>query len=424
MPEMKKYWIRGLLKGLFLLQNSQPGKGLIFEKARRSPYFCKPFGLSLRTSSMRIKPFQALYPNFDFIASPDSFCANAKERYREFQKSVFFEKMPEDAMFVYEIESEGRRHLGLIAQNDVQDFFEGRIIKHENTLREKEQQQMQMFLRWHAVLKPVLLTFSPVEEINAWLQTYAAGREPMFVTRFERDGQTHRVWPVTDVADIALAQRLFEKHISRTYIADGHHRTTTVALLHERLRDKNPVFDFDNLFCAYFPSDQLDILDFNRVVELPVGMGAIPLIVRLSKVAELEILGEARKPVEKHELVFFLQGEWYSLRWKANVLQALEHQHVTLDANLLNELVLRDILGITDVRTDARISYVEGARGLDGIRRAVGDRPDRVGFLLYPVSFDDMMQMADAGETLPPKSTYFEPRMKSGMLVKILKRDD
>lgn len=373
---------------------------------------------------MRIRPFSALYPNFDFIASPDSFCANAKDSFREFQKSGFFEKLPGTAMFVYEILSGGRRHLGLIAQNDVQDFFDGRIIKHENTLREKEQQQMQMFLRWHAVLKPVLLTFSPVPEINRWLDTYAANHEPLFTTVFERENQTHKAWPVSSPKDIEAVQALFEQHIPRTYIADGHHRTTTVALLHERLRDKNPVFDFANLFCAYFPSDQLDILDFNRVVEMPTGMTAIQLIVRLTRVADLDVLPAVRKPAEKHELVFLLQGDWYSLRWKPGVLEVLEHRHVSLDANLLNELVLRDILGIQDIRTDARISYVEGARGIEGIRKSVGERPDRIGFMLFPVSFDDMIRIADAGETLPPKSTYFEPRMKSGMLVKMLKQDN
>lgn len=368
---------------------------------------------------MRIRPFQALYPNFDFIASPDSFCAEAKDSFREFQKNGFFEKMPQVALYVYEIEADARRHLGLIAQNDVQDFFAGNILKHENTLREKEQQQMQMFLRWHAILKPVLLTYEPVAEITAWLEAHAASRQPLFVTHFERDGQTHRVWPVTEPTEIAVAQDLFDRHIPRSYIADGHHRTTTVALLYERLRDKNPVFDFANLFCAFFSSDQLDILDFNRVVEMPSALTPVQFIVQLSRLADLDMLPEPRKPLEKHELVLIMQGNWYALRWKPEALAT--HSSVTLDATLLNELVLRDLLDIRDVRTDARISYVEGARGLNGVLKVIGDRPDRMGFLLYPVSFADMMQLADAGETLPPKSTYFEPRMKSGMLVKMLK---
>ncbi len=396
------------------------GGNCFFEKARRRRYFCRPL-FAYRPTAMRIRPFQALYPNFDFIASPDSFCADAKDRFRDFQKNGFYEKMPQAALFVYEIESEGRRHLGLVAQNDVQDFFEGHILKHENTLREKEQQQMQMFLHWHAVLKPVLLTFGPVAEISDWLHAYATAHEPLFVTHFERDGQTHRAWAVTDPSDVTTVQELYARLIPRTYIADGHHRTTTVALLHERLRDKNPVFDFANLFCAFFSSDQLDILDFNRVVEMPGGLTPIQFIVRLARLADIDTLPAPRKPVDKHELVLLLHGETYALRWKPEVLLAQAHAPVTLDATLLNELVLRDLLDIRDVRTDARITYIEGARGIEGVRKAIGERPDRMGFLLYPVSFADMMQLADAGETLPPKSTYFEPRMKSGILVKMLK---
>lgn len=369
---------------------------------------------------MRIRPFQALYPNFDFIASPDSFCADAKERYREFRKDGFFEKIARDALYVYEIRAGAHRHLGLVAQNDVQDFFGGHIKKHEDTLREKEQQQMQMFLHWHAVLKPILLTYPPVPAIHAWLDAYAAAHEPLFVTPFERDGQVHRVWSVTAPADIAAAQALFAQHVPRTYIADGHHRTSTVALLHQRLHEKNPVFDFNHLFCAYFAADQLEILDFNRVVEIQKSLTPVQFVVQLSRLFDLNLLPEPRKPLEKYELVLYFQREWYSLRWKPEVLRRHTQAPATLDASLLNELVLRDLFGIADVRTDARIGYVEGPRGLEGVRRAVNNRDHRAGFLLYPVSFADMMQLADADQSLPPKSTYFEPRMKSGMLVKVL----
>lgn len=372
---------------------------------------------------MRIRPFQALFPNFDFIASPDSFCADAKDRYREFRKNNFFEKTPVEALFVYEIRAGERRHLGLVAQNDVQDFFAGHIKKHEDTLREKEQQQMQMFLRWHAILKPILLTYPAVPAIHAWLDAYAAAHEPMFFAQFDREGQRHTIWSVTAPADVSAAQALFSQNVPRTYIADGHHRTSTVALLHQRLHEKNPVFDFDHLFCAYFATDQLDILDFNRVVEIQKSLTPVQFVVQLSRLFDLDLLPEPRKPLEKYELVLCFQREWFSLRWKPEVLQRHTRAPATLDATLLNELVLRDIFGITDVRTDARIGYVEGARGLEGMRKAINNRDNRAGFLLYPVSFADMMTLADADQSLPPKSTYFEPRMKSGMLVKMLKED-
>lgn len=370
---------------------------------------------------MKIKPFQATYPNFDFIASPDSFCDDAKNSFREFQANGFFEKAPQNALYIYQIETDLRKHTGLIALDEVEDFFAGKIKKHEKTLSEREQQQMQLFLKWNAILKPVLLTYTPVPDISMWLEHFTQAHKPLYVTRFVKDRQTHSVWVVTGAEEIHQLQNLFAAHVHNTYIADGHHRTTTVALLHERLKNKNPEFDFDTLFCAFFASDQLDILDYNRVVEGLKDVSPTNFIVKMARIFDLDVLEKPRKPLEKHELVMYAQKEWYSLRWKEAVLKTHAKDRVVLDATLLNEFVLDQIFHIRDVRTDTRITYVDGAKGLDGVRKAASESDDRVGFLLYPVSFEDMMGMADAGESLPPKSTYFEPRLKSGMLVKMLK---
>jgi uncharacterized protein (DUF1015 family) len=370
---------------------------------------------------MKIKPFRATYPNFDFIASPDSFCDDAKFSFREFQANGFFEKSPKDALYIYQIETDERLHTGLISLNEVEDFFAGKVKKHEKTLSEREQQQMQLFLKWNAILKPVLLTYPPVPDISLWLEHFTQAHKPLYATRFAKDKQTHRVWTVTEAEDIGQLQNLFAAQVQGTYIADGHHRTTTVALLHERLKGKSKEFDFDNLFCAFFAADQLDILDYNRVVEGLKDVSPTHFMVKMSKVFDLDVLEQPRKPLEKHELVMYAQKHWYSLRWKESVLKSHAKDRVVFDATLLNEFVLDQIFGITDVRTDTRITYVEGAKGLTGVRKATNESDDRIGFLLYPVSFDDMMRMADAGESLPPKSTYFEPRLKSGMLVKMLR---
>lgn len=371
---------------------------------------------------MNIRPFQAVFPNFDFIASPDSFCDDAKYSFREFQANGFFEQSPRPALYIYQIETDQRKHTGLVALNAVEDFFAGKIKKHEKTLSEREQQQMQLFLRWNAILKPVLLTYPPVPDINRWLENYASFNKPLYTTRFAKDHQTHRVWTVADEKDIQYLMDHFASQVECTYIADGHHRTTTVALLHERLKDKNSEFDFDNLFCAFFAADQLDILDYNRVVEGLKDISPTQFIVKLSKIFDLDVLTEPGKPREKHEIAMYILKEWYTLRLKKDILHRYPDDRVLLDATLLNECVLRDIIGIQDVRTDTRISYVEGAKGVEGVRKATNESDDRIGFLLYPVSFEDMMRMADAGESLPPKSTYFEPRIKSGMLVKMLKK--
>lgn len=389
----------------------------------------KPLLLSALTTSpppsktVRIKPFQALYPNFDFVASSDVFCEEAKNKYREFRTSGFFEQTPGAAFYIYQIETPQRTHTGLVTLNDVRDFFDGKIKKHEKTLSEKEQQQMQLFMRWNAILKPVLLTHAPVPEIIRWLHAYAHAHPPMIETFFEKDAQTHRVWAVSRPEDVQHLQVLFARHVNDTYIADGHHRTTTIALLHERRRDKSPEYDFDNLFVAFFAADQLDILDYNRVVEGLKDVSLTHFVVKLSKIFDLEVLSKPTKPSRKHEITMFLQKEWFRLRWKKSVLARQPKDHVALDATMLNELVFSDIFGIHDVRTDTRITYVEGAKGLDGVRRIANADDNRIGFVLFPVLFPDLMRMADLGESLPPKSTYFEPRLRSGLLVKTLKEE-
>lgn len=370
---------------------------------------------------MKIRPFQAIYPNIDFVASPDSFCLEAKTGFQEFKKNGLFKKTASDALYVFQIQNGKRTHTGLIACNDLSDFYEGKIKKHENTLSEKEQQQMQLFVRWQAILKPVLLVYRRVDAINDWLENFTKSHEPFFKVNFEKDGQVHRAWAVSDGRQIQELQQLFEKNVQSTYIADGHHRTTTVALLNERLRDKNPEFDFRELFCAYFPSDQLDILDYNRVVEGLKDVSPMRFMARLAQLFEVEFLEKPTKPRKKHELTMVVGKEWFRLTWRAEILKKAAKNRVLLDANLLNEHVFDKILGITDVRTDSRMTYIEGPKGLAGLEDAAGSNRNRVGFMLFPVALDDLMALSDMGEMLPPKSTYFEPRLRSGLIVKEIK---
>jgi uncharacterized protein (DUF1015 family) len=369
---------------------------------------------------MKLKPLQACYPNFDKVESSDVFCDDAKNLYNHYIEQGFYEQAPELAFYIYQIRSITGEHTGLVALNEVEDFFDGKVKKHEATLSEREKQQMELFLRWGAILKPVLLTYPPVPSISTWLTDFIRGKKPLFETKFKQGKVLHRVWAVTDASHIATLQDLFTSNVKSTYIADGHHRTTTMAMLHEQ-RDQFAAYDFDHLFCAFFATDQLDILDYNRVVEIPKGMSGVQFMAHLSKVFEIDMLEAPRRPVDKHELVMCLRKEWYSLHWRPELLRGLDEQNALLDASLLNERVLDNILGIKDVRTDTRVAYVDGSKGLEGLRKASTGR-NKVGFALFPVHFSDMMFLADAGEILPPKSTYFEPRLKSGVLVQLLKR--
>jgi uncharacterized protein (DUF1015 family) len=352
----------------------------------------------------------------------DKFCEEAKEAYNHYKDSGLLGRYQASALYILQIETTRRKHTGLVCLNDVDDFFAGKVKKHEKTLSEREQHQIDLLLRWDAVLKPVLLTYPEVKVIETWIWEYTHAHRPFLVTRFEKDHQTHRVWAITDSKDIQTLQALFAQHIKGTYIADGHHRTSTLATLHEHFSLEYPEHDFDHLFCAFFAASQLDILDYNRVVEGVKQLGALQLMVHLSHYFDIESLSEARRPNAKHEIVLYLRKAWFSLRLKPEVLQRYDGQAVVLDATLLNELVLEPFFHITDVRTDKRIIYVEGSKNFKGILKNAGSGNDRAGFMLYPVDFQDMMRLADLGESLPPKSTYFSPRLRSGLLVQDLRK--
>jgi uncharacterized protein (DUF1015 family) len=372
---------------------------------------------------MHIKPFRATYPKLDRIPSNDLFCSEAKNAFPDYLRQGWLTETGEDALYIIQIEDAHRRHTGLIALNHVRDFLAGKVKKHEKTLSEREQHQMQLFLRWGAILKPVLLTYPPVPEINAWLQDFTQHNAPLFEMYFPNDDQTHRVWMAPGVADWHYLQELFTRHVPGVYIADGHHRISTLALLHKQLKKEHANLDFDHLFCAFFSTDQLDIQDYNRVVDGLNGLRPKAFLTKIAALFDIEPIENPRKPRKKYELKMLFREQWYRLHWKPEVLSAAAANHpVLLDVNLLNELVLHRLLGIGDIRTDERILYIEGSKGLKGIRKTVRAGHDRVGFALHPVSFSDMMRIADAGESLPPKSTFFAPRLKSGLLVKMLEK--
>jgi uncharacterized protein (DUF1015 family) len=370
---------------------------------------------------MKLKPFQARYPDFSKVESAEVFCDEAKNSYQDYVENELYKKFSQPAFYIYHIKSVTGEHTGLVALNEVEDFFDGKVKKHEATLSEREKQQMELFMHWEAILKPVLLTYPSVPDISAWLNGFIHKNKPLFGTRFKNGKVLHQVWAVADEQAISDLQDLFTINVKSTYIADGHHRTTTMAMLHE-LRDAYPAYDFDHLFCAFFATDQLDILDYNRAAEIPADMTATQFMAHISRVFDIEMLESERRPMDKHEIVMCLRKEWYSLHWRPEIVQGMDEQNALLDATLLNERVLGNILGIRDVRSDTRVTYIDGSKGLKGLLKAASAR-NRVGFALYPVHFADMMFLADAGEILPPKSTYFEPRLKSGLLVQDLKRE-
>ena len=364
---------------------------------------------------MHLFPFQAKYPNFDYITSPDSFFSNVKEEFNDYDESGFFRKSAQEGLYVYEIRTGSRKFTGLVACVDVRDYLDGRIRRHEDTLAAKEQRQMQLLMHRNAMVKPVLLFHQPLASLSNMLER-CKKKSPLVETHFERPDETHTLWEISSGEDIKHLQEQFLNSVPEAYIADGHHRSSMTALLYERRQGKPDQSKFGRLLCTFFPESDLEIQDYNRIVD---GLGELSIaqfMARLSRVVDIEVLPAPSKPSVKHQMTMIISREWFSLRWKPEILHTWSEE-VVLDASLLDRFVIKDIFGIEDVRNDERLKYLEGSRGLDEFRNIVNKSEHRVGFCLSPVEIADLKQVADRDKVMPPKSTWFEPRMRNGLIV-------
>ncbi|MFT4664564.1 MAG: hypothetical protein ACI8YQ_004680 [Polaribacter sp.] len=365
---------------------------------------------------MRINPFQAIYPDFNYVASTDTFFSTVKADYVEYKKSGFFQKTAQEAFYVYQIRVPERTFTGLIVCSDIRDYISGKVKKHENTLAPKEQQQLNLLISRKAMVKPILITYPEVRGISKILQNFIKESKAFFSCELEGKDESHHVWELSDGKLIQELQELFKKDVPVSYIADGHHRCSATALLYERTKKKKKIFG-EQLLSAYFPVTELEIHDYNRVVDALEDCSPTQFMAKLSKVFDITPLKEPAKPSQKHELTFCINKEWYRLTFRKAILKEYKKAKVLLDANMLDEKVMRDVLGIIDIRTDKRMTYVEGPKGIEGVRLESNKSATRIGFCLYPVHISDIVKVADLGKTMPPKSTWFEPRIKNGLIV-------
>ena len=367
---------------------------------------------------MKIYPFQAIYPNLTLVTSPDSFFGSMKHKYPEFVKSGFFHKSAQDAIYIYQIESVDHSYRAIIAANDIQDIDDLKILKHEETLSTKEQSMMQLILERNAMIKPVLLAYEGNKDINLFIAKEMDSLRPFFKLDFEETQESHTLYAITDGKKVAKLQKLFKEKVKKCYIADGHHRVSTSWILSkgDHLRKDQ----LNSLLSVYFPFEELDIYDYNRSIQLQEDMTEAQIVVRLSKVFKILELDAAAKPKKKHHITMQLGKMWYLLKWKKKILEKYNSDGLVLDADLLNRYVLNDILEVEDIRTDLRVKYIAGTLGTDGVEKQSMVEQRRVGFCLFPVTKQELKYIADNGLNLPPKSTWFEPRIKNGVIVQEL----
>ncbi len=360
---------------------------------------------------MQIQPSNILLPNLAHITSLDQFWDRTKYNFNSLPTNEVFTKSENPAFYIYKIQSGNIAYQGITGIVPIQAYLDGEIKGHENTLEYKEQRQIELLQERNVQVKPVLLTYPAVPSIEHWIQ---AQQEKELLLKVRMGKQEHLLWKVDSPREIAVIQYLFRQHVRQTYIADGHHRTAATTEYAQTV--SHPVY----LYCALFSSLQIDILPFNRIVDGVRERSLQGLMEHLRQWCEVSEI----KPYDEGvsiNIKMYVQQKWYNLKWKASIL-AQRQEEGRLDAALLDLEVLKHLMQVDDIRNNEKVQYISGDDlNFEKLRRKVDQHPDRVGFCLPSMSFQDFMAIVDRGYKLPPKSTWFKPRMLNGLLVYELK---
>jgi uncharacterized protein (DUF1015 family) len=317
--------------------------------------------------------------------------------------------------YIYELIMDGRHQTGLVACASIDDYINGVIKKHENTRADKELDRIKHVEACNAQTGPIFLAYRSIDIINGIVDRVKAGDKLYGFT--SPDGITHNVWIIDNDDDIAVIASEFEK-VQEIYIADGHHRSASAVKAGINKRKANPGYtgdeEFNYFLSVLFPHDQLMIMPYNRVVNDLNGYTDEEFINKVSEKFDIEKSEAPVSPAEKGQVGMYLNKTWYTLTVKAGVVP--DDVVGCLDVSVLQDNVLAPILGIEDPRTDKRIKFVGGIRGLEELERLV-DGGMKVAFSMYPTSITQLFDIADAGELMPPKSTWFEPKLRSGIFI-------
>ena len=338
--------------------------------------------------------------------------------FKAWQANGWLVQDAKECYYVYAQTMDGRTQYGLVLCAHTDDYAEGRIKKHELTRKDKEDDRMVHVRIQNANIEPVFFAYRDNDSLNAIVARYAAG-EPEY-SFVDENGFGHTFWVVDNDADIARITELFTTQVEAFYVADGHHRTAAARVGAEK-RAQNPhhtgAEEYNYFMAVCFPESQLKIIDYNRVVKDLNGLAPTQLIALLGEDFDVMCKGtEIYRPESLHNFSMYLEGKWYSLTARPGRYDDSDPIGV-LDVTILSRLVLDKILGIKDLRTDDRIDFVGGIRGLGELSRRVDSGEMKVAFALFPVSMAQLMGIADSGNIMPPKTTWFEPKLRSGLAI-------
>ena len=359
--------------------------------------------------------------DFDPIADEHSeeVYQKAMDNFRLWKERGWLMQDEQEHYYIYAQTMNGRTQYGIAMCCHFEDYLSGAIKKHELTRPDKEEDRMIHVRNQKANIEPVFFTYPDDAEINAIVESVVKENKADYDFT-AADGFGHHFWVVRDAATNKRITELFA-NIPALYVADGHHRTAAAARVGQECMAKNPAHKGDEEYCYFlavtFPASQLRIIDYNRVVRDLNGLSESELLEALKVSFEVKNKGkEIYSPSSLHNFAMYLGGEWYSLTAKAGTYDDADPIGV-LDVTVLSNLVLDKILGITDLRTSKRIDFVGGIRGLGELQRRVDSDEMKVAFALYPVSMQQLIDIADTGNIMPPKTTWFEPKLRSGVVI-------
>ena len=345
--------------------------------------------------------------------------ASGAEQFRKFQENGWLVRDKEENYYLYaqamnDAQGQLKWQYGIVLCAHVDDYMNGVIKKHELTRRDKEDDRMRHVRETNANVEPVFLAFRHNPVLLDLIERVAA-TEPVYDFVAPIDGFSHKFWVISDAADKATITEAFAK-MDALYIADGHHRSAAAARVGAE-KAAGPDAESSFYMAVCFPAEQLTILDYNRVVKDLNGLSSEEFLQRLAENFEVEDRGtEIWHPAHAHQFSLYLDGRWYSLDAKAGTFDPNDPIGV-LDVDISSRLILQDILEIGDLRSSQRIDFVGGLRGLGELKRRVDSGEMRAALALFPVSMDQVMNIADTGNIMPPKATWFEPKLRSGLVI-------
>ena len=367
--------------------------------------------------------YHIIKPEIDFPEGVDEHdprvYQKAAENFRMFQEKGWLVQDDKPCYYIYAQTMNGKTQYGLVVGAYVPDYMNGTIKKHELTRRDKEEDRMKHVRINDANIEPVFFAYPENKELDAVVAKYTA-REPEYDFIAPGDGFGHTFWVIDQDEDIATVTRVFGE-MPALYIADGHHRSAAAARVGAEKAEENPNHRGDeeyNYFMAVcFPDNQLTIIDYNRVVKDLNGLTAAQFLEAVARHFDVEDKGETvYRPAALHNFSLYLEGKWYSLTAKPGTYDDNDPIGV-LDVTISSTLILDEILGIKDLRSDKRIDFVGGIRGLEELKRRVDSGEMKLALALYPVSMKQLMDIADTGNIMPPKTTWFEPKLRSGLVI-------